>query len=105
MKIVAVCACPAGLMHTFMAAKGLKKEAAKRKYEIKVETQSASGVENEITSQEAMEADVVILAIDTAIQGMERFDNKPILQVGTSHVLKNAKGIIEKAEQLVKEKK
>lgn len=97
MKIVAVCACPAGLMHTFMAAKGLKKEANKVGYDIKIETQSASGKENGITEQEAKEADVVILAIDTAIQGMERFAGKPIVKVNTTEVLKNAKGVIATA--------
>lgn len=102
MKFIAVCACPAGLMHTFMAAKGLKKEATKAGDEIKVETQSASGTENEITEEELREADAVILAIDTAIQGMERFIDLPVLQVGTTQVLKNAKGVIEKARKLAK---
>lgn len=102
MKMIAVCACPAGLMHTFMAAKGLKKEAAKAGDEIKVETQSASGIENEITAQELQEADVVILAIDTAIQGMERFAKKPVLQISTSQVLKNAKMVIAQARLLGK---
>lgn len=99
MKIVAVCACPAGLMHTFMAAKGLKKEAKKRNYEIKVETQSASGIENEISQDEAVNADVVILAIDTAISGMDRFNDKHVIQVNTTEVLKNTKKIFDDAER------
>lgn len=102
MKFVAVCACPAGLMHTFMAAKGLKKEIKKLGYEIKVETQSASGIENRLTQEEVVEADVVILAIDTAIQGMERFEGKKVVQVSTTEVLKNAKGVIKNAISLVK---
>ena len=102
MKFVAVCACPAGLMHTFMAAKGLKKEARKGGDEIAVETQSASGIENEITPEELAAADAVILAIDTAITGMERFNGKPVVQVGTSTVLRNAKSVLEQARKAAK---
>ncbi|EOR26490.1 PTS system fructose-like EIIB component 1 [bioreactor metagenome] len=102
MKFVAVCACPAGLMHTFMASKGLKKEMTKAGDEIKIETQSASGIENELTLEDVAQADAVILAIDTAIQGMERFNGKKIVQVSTTQVLKNTKGVIAQAKSLVK---
>lgn len=84
-----------------MAAKGLKKEAAKAGDEIKVETQSASGMENEVSTEEIATADIVILAIDTAIQGMDRFHAKKVLQVGTSQVLKNAKGVLREARNMV----
>ena len=42
-KIVAITACPTGIAHTFMAAEALKKAAAARGYEIKVETQGSVG--------------------------------------------------------------
>ncbi|OCN05432.1 PTS fructose transporter subunit IIB [Erysipelotrichaceae bacterium MTC7] len=104
MKIVAVAACPAGLMHTFMAAKALKKMAQKNKSEILVETQSASGIENQLTDKDVSEADGVILAIDTAIEGMDRFKDKVVVQTNTTKVLKNAQDIYNELENLIGEK-
>ncbi len=101
MKIVAVCACPAGLMHTFMAAKALTKEAKSRNFEIKVEAQSAAGIENELTHSEVEEADFVILSIDTAIQGMDRFHKKSVIQVSTTETLKNTKKIFDEGIESV----
>ena len=45
MYLVAVCSCPVGIAHTYMAAANLKKAAQKKGIEIKVETQGAQGVE------------------------------------------------------------
>ncbi len=101
MKIVAVTACPAGLMHTFMAAKGLENAVKNTGDSIKVETQSASGIAHEITQQEIDQAEVVILAIDISIEGRERFNGKPILTVSTSKVLKNASEVLEDAKKLI----
>ena len=39
MNIVAVCSCPSGVAHTYMACEGLECAAKKRKASIKVETQ------------------------------------------------------------------
>lgn len=44
MYLVAVCSCPVGIAHTYMAAANLKKAAQKKGIEIKVETQGAQGV-------------------------------------------------------------
>ena len=59
-KIVAVCACPMGLAHTFMAADSLKKAAGELGHEIKVETQGADGVQSELSKKDIREADVII---------------------------------------------
>ena len=47
MYLVAVCSCPVGIAHTYMAAANLKKAAQKKGIEIKVETQGAQGVEDD----------------------------------------------------------
>lgn len=101
MKIVAVCACPAGLMHTFMAEKALKKEAKKRGFEISVETQSASGIENVLDADDVINSDFVILAIDTAISGMDRFQDKKVIRINTTEVLKNISSIFDKGIKMV----
>lgn len=95
MKVVAVTACPAGLMHTFMAEKSIINEAKRRNIEIHVETQSASGIENKLDQKDINEADFVILAIDTAITGLERFDEKYTVKISTSDALKKIKKIFD----------
>ena len=62
-KIVAVTNCPAGIAHTYMVAEKIEDEAKKRGYEVHVETQGASGVENKLTSKQISEADFVFLAL------------------------------------------
>ena len=47
-KLVALCACPMGLAHTFMAAEAIEQAAKALGYEAKVETQGADGVQNEV---------------------------------------------------------
>lgn len=102
MKIVAVTACIAGLAHTYMAKSSLEKEAKNRGYEIKVETQSAMGVENKITMEEVEAADVVIFAVDTNISEKSRFEGKQILEVGTQEAMRKGAEVIDRAEELVK---
>ena len=71
-------------MHTFMASKALKKAAKKEGHELLMETQSASGVENQLSQKDIDSADAVVLAIDTSIQGMDRFEGKPVLKIDTT---------------------
>lgn len=101
-KIVAVTACIAGIAHTYMAAENLKKYAKKEGYQIKVETQGAMGLENRLSQDDIDSADVVIFAVDTTVQESDRFDNKQILKIGTSEVVKDGKSAIDKAIDLVK---
>lgn len=104
MKIVAVSACHVGVAHTYMAKEALELECKKRGHEIKVETQGGLGIEDELQEEEIAEADAVILAIDIAIEGMERFDEKAeegkVIYVDTSEAIKKIEQIIDKAEQL-----
>ncbi|AUJ29106.1 MAG: PTS fructose transporter subunit IIB [Liquorilactobacillus hordei] len=102
MKIVGITACIAGIAHTYMAAANLKKFAKKENYEIKIETQGAMGIENELTQAEIDEADVVIFAVDTTVQNEDRFVGKKILEVGTSKVVKDGKSTIEDAIKLAR---
>ena len=65
---------------------------------IKVETQGTIGTEDELTAEEIKEADVVILAVDIAITGTERFEGKPTIKVPTNVCVKAPKKLIEKIE-------
>ena len=44
-KLIALCACPMGLAHTFMAAQALEEAAVEAGYEVKIETQGADGIQ------------------------------------------------------------
>lgn len=96
MKIVAVTACPTGIAHTYMAAEQLEKTAKKLGHSIKVETQGAMGLENELTQQEIDAADVAILATDIAVEQVDRFNTIRKIQVPVQSVLKNPEAIFAK---------
>ena len=54
-KLIALCACPMGLAHTFMAAQALEEAAVEAGYEVKIETQGADGIQNRLTAQDIAE--------------------------------------------------
>ena len=76
--IVAVTACTTGIAHTYMAQEALQKVAAEMGVGIKVETNGASGVGNQLTDEDIRKAKAVIIAADKAVE-MDRFDGKPLI--------------------------
>ena len=102
MKIVAVVACTSGIAHTYISKEKLIRAAESMGHIIKVETQGTIGTEDELTAQEIEEADIVILAIDIAITGTERFEGKPTVKVPTNVCVKAPKQLIAKIEEDLK---
>jgi PTS system fructose-specific IIB component/fructose-specific PTS system IIB-like component len=96
MKIVAVTACPTGIAHTYMAAEQLEKTARKLGHSIKVETQGAMGIENELAQEDIDQADVAILATDIALERPERFDRIRKVEVPVQAALKNPDAIFQR---------
>ena len=96
MKIVAVTACPTGIAHTYMAAEQLEKTATALGHQIKVETQGAMGIENELSSKDIKEADVAVFAVDIEVEQRERFRGKKIVQVPVQEAIRNPKGVLER---------
>lgn len=96
MKIVAVTACPTGIAHTYMAAAQLEKTAKQLGHEIKVETQGAMGIENELSKNDIAQAQAVIIAADIAIEGRDRFRNLKVIEVPLREAVKNTPDIFEK---------
>ena len=96
MKIVAVTACPTGIAHTYMAAESLEKTGKQLGHTVKVETQGAMGIENELTAADIKAADYVVFAVDIDVEQKERFDGRKIIQVPVAQAIKNPKGIFEK---------
>jgi PTS system fructose-specific IIB component/fructose-specific PTS system IIB-like component len=96
MKIVAVTACPTGIAHTYMAAEQLEKTAKKLGHAIKVETQGAMGIENELSQQDIDAAQVAIFATDIALERADRFARIRTIQVPVQAALKNPEAIFDK---------
>ena len=95
-KVVAVTACPTGIAHTYMAAEQLEKTAKKLGYSIKVETQGAMGIENELSQADIDGASVAILAVDIAVEREERFERIRKIQVPVQEALKNPEALFAK---------
>lgn len=97
MKIVAVTACPTGIAHTYMAAEQLEKAAKAAGHDIKVETQGAMGIENELSIKDIAAADVAIFAVDIEVEKVDRFEGLRTVRVGVAEAIKNPKGVLAKA--------
>jgi fructose-specific phosphotransferase system IIB component len=98
MKIVAVTACPTGIAHTYMAAEQLDKTAKALGHHIKVETQGAMGIENQLSENDIRQAQIAIFAVDIEIEGRERFDRVKIIRVPVQEAIKNPKGVFAKIQ-------
>lgn len=99
MKIVAVTACPTGIAHTYMAAEQLEKTAKALGHQIKVETQGAMGIENELSAKDIREAEIAIFAVDIEVEQRERFSGKKIVQVPVQEAIKNPRAVLEKIQK------
>lgn len=95
MKLLGVTGCPTGIAHTFMAEKALKAAAAKLGCEIKVETNGAIGVENQLTDADIADADAIIVACDKTVD-MERFNGKPLIEVPVAEGINKAELLIQR---------
>ncbi|GAB5051824.1 PTS fructose transporter subunit IIBC [Pediococcus ethanolidurans] len=107
-SFVGVTKCPVGIAHTYMAAEKLQKAGEAKGYTVKVETQGAQGNENELTEADIKNADFVVLAIDVAIEGMNRFIGKKVLLASTANAIKDSDKLIidaQKAKVYTGEKK
>jgi fructose-specific phosphotransferase system IIB component len=95
-KIVAVTACPTGIAHTYMAAEELEKTAKALGHTIKVETQGAMGIENELSIQDIRDADAAIFAADIEVERRERFAGKEVLEVRVQEAIKDPRAVFQK---------
>ena len=96
MQIVAVTACPTGVAHTYMAAEQLEQTAQRLGHTIRVETQGAMGIENELSAAEIAAADVAIFAADIAVEGAERFADLRVIEVPVQAALKQPEAIFDR---------
>jgi len=100
MRLVAVTACATGIAHTYMAAEQLEKTAKAMGHQIKVETQGAMGIENELSESDIQQAQAAILAADIEVEGGDRFAGVKLVRVPVQEAIKDPKGVIAKAQGL-----
>ena len=98
MTLVAVTACPTGIAHTYMAAEQLERTGRKLGIKIKVETQGAMGIENELTADDIRKADAVILAVGIPVLKRERFEGKRIFEIPVQDAIKSAEAVLQKVQ-------
>jgi fructose-specific phosphotransferase system IIB component len=94
MHIVAVTSCPTGIAHTYMAAERLERAAKKLGHTIKVETQGAMGIENEITDEDLARAGVAVFAAGVPVRDAERFAGLRIVEISVGEAIKNAEAVL-----------
>lgn len=93
--IVAATGCPTGVAHTYMAEAALKKAAAARGIDLRVETHGQVGLENGLTPEEISRARGVIIAADKDVQA-ERFAGKPIVEVSVKDGIHHADQLLDR---------
>lgn len=98
-KLIALCACPMGLAHTFMAAEAIEVEARKRGYEVKVETQGSDGINNKLTLDDIQSADIIIHAIAVTPLEVERFNGHEVFEVSLQDIIKHTQDIFNELEE------
>ena len=101
-RIIGVCACPAGIAHTYMAAENLERQGKKLGFQVKIETNGSGGVENRLREEDIKEADYVIIAAETRVE-MERFRGKRLLEVSVTDAVRKVESVYEKLNDALKE--
>ena len=101
-RIIGVCACPAGIAHTYMAAENLERQGKKLGFQVKIETNGSGGVENRLREEDIKEADYVIIAADTRVE-MERFRGKKLLEVSVTDAVRQVESVHEKLNDALEE--
>ncbi|WP_413733993.1 PTS fructose transporter subunit IIB [Sodalis sp. RH21] len=103
-KLIALCACPMGLAHTFMAAQALEDAAREAGYdEIKIETQGADGIQNRLTAEDIAGADIIIHAIAITPEDSERFEHVDVYEITLQDAIKNPGGTLREIEAMIRE--
>lgn len=93
--ILAVTGCATGIAHTYMAAEKLQEAALAKGFNVKVETNGSSGVENKLSAAEIAKASGIIVAADIKVD-MDRFDGKPVIQVPVAQGISKAPELVDK---------
>lgn len=95
-KLVAITACPTGIAHTIMAAEALRRVAAMKGHDLRVETQGSEGVKTPLSDDDIAAASAVILATDIQVDE-SRFEGKPVTRVSTARAIRDTEAVLDAA--------
>ena len=95
--VVAVCSCPAGVAHTYMAADKIDATARKLGYDVKVETQGMAGIEDRLDREDLERADAILMCNEVALREPERFEGfeDKMFHYSISHALQHAEEVLK----------
>ncbi|MCF1602545.1 MAG: fructose PTS transporter subunit IIB [Tetragenococcus koreensis] len=96
-KIVAVCACPMGVAHTYMAADAIEEAAKKLNMKVSVETQGAGGIEDKLKTKEIQDADLILFATAVKVSQTERFEDykEKLVEITLKEAINDSERIIQ----------
>jgi fructose-specific phosphotransferase system component IIB len=77
----------------------LEKTAKSLGHQIKVETQGAMGIENELGENEIRQAQVAIFAVDIEIEKRERFEQLRVIQVPVQEAIKDPMSVFKRIQE------
>ncbi|MBU9845341.1 MULTISPECIES: PTS fructose-like transporter subunit IIB [Rahnella] len=100
LKLVAVTACISGVAHTYMAAERLEKLCAQEKWQVKVETQGALGVENLLSEADIAQADITLLITEIQLEQSERFAHSRCVQTGIHTFLRTPEKVMAAVKKI-----
>ncbi|RXJ13318.1 PTS fructose-like transporter subunit IIB [Lelliottia nimipressuralis] len=100
-RIVAVTACVSGVAHTYMAAERLEKLCHQEKWNVRIETQGALGIECELTEEDIRQAEVVLLITDIELAGVERFEQCRYVKCGINAFLRDPQKVMVAVRKLL----
>ncbi|MFU2315535.1 PTS fructose-like transporter subunit IIB [Rahnella sp. PCH160] len=100
LKLVGVTACISGVAHTYMAAERLEKLCLQEKWQVKVETQGALGVENVLTETDIAQADIVLLITEIQPENSDRFVRSRCVQTGIHTFLRTPEKVMAAAKKV-----
>lgn len=103
MRIVGICACPSGLVHGPRAKEALVDAAKQLGHRIHLELQSAVDVEDTLDDRDIWEAEVVILAVDGPVRGVERFRGKRMVKISCGRAAMAPRQILIRLEEMLQE--
>lgn len=99
-NIVAITACPTGIAHTYLAAEALSGAAQSMPdVLLTVETQGSAGTQ-EAPADAIQRADVLIIAADIGVTGLNRFGDRPQLKVPIRRAVNKPADVINEAKKL-----
>ncbi|MBF7982186.1 MULTISPECIES: PTS fructose-like transporter subunit IIB [Rahnella] len=100
LKLVGVTACISGVAHTYMAAERLEKLCLQEKWQVKVETQGALGVENVLSDSDIAQADIVLLITEIQLENSDRFTHSRCVQTGIHTFLRTPEKVMAAVKKI-----